>query len=210
MAEDVPYSTYALVDLLDAFAANDPVPGGGSAAALTAALGVSLLIMAAGLPKTKTGAPEEAADLSEASARLRPLREALIGLIDRDSDSYRAVLGAFRQPKSTDAEREARSAAIQDAMRGATDVPLETMRLCQQALRGATVVAANALETAKSDVGTGIELLVASMRGSAMNVDANLPSVEDAAYVTRIRLEREALAADADADAARARQLLGY
>ena len=55
------YSTMALPDLLDAFASNEPVPGGGSAAALAGAVGVSLLVMGAGLPKTRTGAPEEAA-----------------------------------------------------------------------------------------------------------------------------------------------------
>ncbi len=66
-----PYSEMALVDLLDAFASNEPVPGGGSAAALAGSLGASLLIMVAGLPKTRTDSPEEVADLSEASARLR-------------------------------------------------------------------------------------------------------------------------------------------
>ena len=74
------YSEFALIDLLDAFASNTPVPGGGSAAALAGALGVSLLVMAASLPKSRTGAPEEAADLAEAAARLRPLRDTLVQL----------------------------------------------------------------------------------------------------------------------------------
>ena len=210
MANDISYSTYALIDLLDAFASNEPVPGGGSAGALAGATGVSLLIMAAGLPKTRSGAPEETADLAEASARLRPLRDSLVTLIDRDSQAYRAVLAAFRLPKSGEAEMRARTAAIQAAMQGATDVPLDTMRACQQALRGSIVVARNALATAKSDVGTAIELLVAALRGSAMNIDANLESVKDAAYAGRIRAERDQLAADSEADARQARRHLGY
>src|SRR5688572_33273855 len=100
----MPYSEMALVDLLDAFASNEPVPGGGSASALAGSLGVSLLVMVAGNPKTRTGAPEEAADLSEASSRLRPLRDALTVLIDDDSAAYSAVLEAMRLPKDT-AER---------------------------------------------------------------------------------------------------------
>src|SRR6185436_15770884 len=108
------YSTMAVEDLLDAFASSEPVPGGGSASALAGALGVSLLMMVAGLPKTRTGAPEEAADLSEASSRLRPLREALTALIDRDSEAYEAVVAAYRLPKSTGAEHAARRAAIED------------------------------------------------------------------------------------------------
>src|SRR5918995_906731 len=109
------YSTYALADLLDAFASNEPVPGGGSAAALAGALGVSLLIMVTGLPKTRTGAPEEAADLAEAAARLRPLRDTLAALIDRDSEAYTAVIEAMRLPKDTDANKQHRRAAIEAA-----------------------------------------------------------------------------------------------
>src|SRR5690554_1138720 len=85
MADEISYADYALIDLLDAFASNEPLPGGGSASALAGALGVSLLLMVCGLPKTRSGAnaPEEAADLAQASARLRPLRDRLVELIDR-------------------------------------------------------------------------------------------------------------------------------
>lgn len=198
----------ALVDLLDAFASNEPVPGGGSAAALAGALGASLLIMVAGLPKTRTGAPEEAADLAEASARLRPLRDSLLELVDDDSRAYQKVLEAMRLPKGTDAEREARRGAIEGAMQGATRVPLETMRFCQQALRGATAVATDGNRHASTDTGTAVELLVAALHSAGMNVDVNLKSVSDEAFVERVTAERAELAADADADAARARELL--
>src|SRR5258705_7205754 len=87
-----PFSEMALADLIDAFSSTDAVPGGGSAAALAGAVGVSLLLMVAGLPKTKTGAPEETADLAEAASRLHPLRDALVDLVDRDSEAYRQVV----------------------------------------------------------------------------------------------------------------------
>lgn len=198
----------ALVDLLDAFASNEPVPGGGSAAALAGALGTSLLIMVAGLPKTKTGAPEEAADLSEASARLRPLRDSLLELVDDDARAYRAVLDAMRLPKATEPEQDARRAAIDAAMHGATRVPLDTMRCCQQALAGAVVVAAHGHPKAATDTGTAVELLAAALRSAGLNVDVNLKSVSDRVFVERVAAEREALARDADADAARARTAL--
>jgi len=198
----------ALADLLDAFASNEPVPGGGSAAALAGALGVSLLIMVAGLPKTRTGAPEEAADLAEAAARLRPLRETLVSLIEEDSRAYAAVLEAMRLPKTTDRERRARQAAIDAAMRGAIDVPLETMRCCQQAMRGAVIVAENGNRNAATDTGTGVELLVAAVRGAGMNIDVNVRSVSDAGYAERVGTERAQLAGDAEADARRVRDHL--
>jgi formiminotetrahydrofolate cyclodeaminase len=210
MAEKISYADYATIDLLDAFASNEPLPGGGSAAALAGALGVSLLLMVAGLPKTRSGTsvPEEAVDLAAASARLRLLRDSLVGLVDRDSEAYRSLMTALRLPKGSDEERAARRDAMQAAMRAATEVPLETMRECQQALAGAVIVARNGHRPAASDAAVAVELLQAALRGSGMNVDANLGGIEDRHYCDTIRTEREQLAADSAADADRARQLL--
>jgi formiminotetrahydrofolate cyclodeaminase len=203
------YRAMTLADLLDAFASNEPVPGGGSAAALAGAVGTSLLIMVAGLPTTRTGTPEEAADLAEASARLRPLRDALTSLVQEDSDAYAAVVAAMKLPKASDADKRARRAAIESAMQRATETPVETMRCCQQALRGAIVVAANGNRNAGSDTAAGVELLLAGLRSAGLNVDINIDSVSDAAFASRVAEERRQLAADADADAHRAREQLG-
>jgi formiminotetrahydrofolate cyclodeaminase len=198
------YSEMTLVDLLDAFASNDPVPGGGSASALAGSLGVSLLVMVAGLPKTRTGAPEEAADLAEASSRLRPLRDALTTLIDDDSAAYSAVLEAMRLPKETNEEKASRTQAIGVAMQGATEVPLETMRHCQQALRGALVIARSGNRNAATDTTTGVELLRAGLRSASMNVDVNLRSLTDAGLAARIRTERDELLEEGETDARQA------
>ena len=203
-----PLSEFALVDLLDAFASNDPVPGGGSASALAGAIGVSLLIMVADMTRTRTGAPEETADLADAAARLRPRREELEELIDRDSVAYSAVVAAYRMTKSTEAEKDARRQAIQAAMTEATEVPLETMRVCQQALAGAVVVAKAGNPNANSDVGVAIELLLTGLRGGRMNVDINIASLSDGDYVKRVATERDALMTDGEADADRARKAL--
>jgi formiminotetrahydrofolate cyclodeaminase len=199
------YSTRSLGDVLDAFAANEPLPGGGSASALAGALGVSLLIMVAGLPRTRSGAPEETADLAEAAARLRPLRETLTALIDRDSDAYRAVISAFRLPKITEDQQARRRDAIQAAFQGATEIPLDTMRACGQALRDAVVVARHGARSATSDVGVAIELLLAALRGSALNVRTNLREVKDQAFVTRADDEQRAIESTGEADARNAR-----
>jgi glutamate formiminotransferase/formiminotetrahydrofolate cyclodeaminase len=205
---DVPYSTCAVVDLLDAFSSSEPVPGGGSASALSGAIGASLLIMVAGLPRTKTGTAEEAADLSEASARLRPLRDTLLALMDRDAEAYGRVTEAMLLPKETALEEARRKQAIEQAMVGATEVPLDTMRASQQALRGAVIVAEKGHRPASSDTGVGIELLMAAVRGAAMNIDANVASISDRSYGERVKRERYQLERDAGEDAARARRLL--
>jgi formiminotetrahydrofolate cyclodeaminase len=201
-------SLMAFQDLLDALASNQPVPGGGSASALAGAVGVSLLVMVAGLPKTRTGTPEGEADLAEAAARLRKIRDALVPLMDADSEAYQAVLDAMRLPSATDAEKQARRDAVQRALRAATEVPMETMRECQQALRGALVVAMHGNPNAATDTGVAIELLRAALLGAAMNVRVNAKSLADHAFVERVLTECGQLEADAQADAAKARGLL--
>jgi methenyltetrahydrofolate cyclohydrolase len=189
------YSTLTLTELLDAFASSEPVPGGGSAAALSGAVGVSLLLMVAGLPKTRSGTPAEREALNAAAARLRPLRERLTTLIDRDSDAYTAVLNAYRLPKGTDADKAARTEAIRAAMHGATETPLETMRACRQALQEAPAIVSSGLASAATDAAVAVELLRAALRGAGLNVDVNADSLKDADYVSRIRDEKRMLEA---------------
>ncbi len=201
------YSTLAVADLMDALAANQPVPGGGSAAALAGGAAVSVLLMVAGLPRTKTGAAEEFAALATAAARLRPLRDTLVALIDRDAAAYQAVVAAFVLPRDSDAEKTARSAAIQAATRTATETPLDTMRACQQALSHAVTVVRNGRSSARSDAGVAVELLLAGVLGAGLNIDANLASLKDAAFAGRVRAERLKLEADGTADAEAIRRL---
>lgn len=194
------YSSLTLSELLDAFASNQPVPGGGSASALAGAVGASLLIMVAGLPKTRNATDAERAALNDAAARLRPLRDELTGLIDRDSEAYVSVVEAFRLPRSNDAEKNARRNAIDTAMRAATEAPLATMRACEQVLREAATIARSGAPAAASDVAVAIELLATASRGAALNVDTNLAdaaargaALKDVEYAGRAREERRRL-----------------
>jgi formiminotetrahydrofolate cyclodeaminase len=187
------YSRLTLAELLDAFASSHPVPGGGSGAALAGAVGASLLIMVAGLPKTRHGTDEERNALNAAATRLRPLRDELASLIERDSEAYTSVMNAYRLPKSTDAEQATRRDAIDQAMRAATEAPLATIRACERAMREAEVLASSGAASAASDVAVGIELLKTSARGAGLNVDTNLAAVKDAEYVKRVSQEQRDL-----------------
>ena len=198
----------SLGDVLDAFSSNEPVPGGGSAAALAGALGVSVLLMTAGLPKTRTGSAQERRDLDEAAERLLPVRVTLAALVDRDSDAYRIVVNAIRLPKDSPDEKAVRRRAIAQAMRAATDTPLQTMRACQLALAETPAVAESCLKGAASDVGVAIELLRAALRGAAMNVDVNLKDLSDREFAESVRAERQTLETRSAADADRALRLL--
>jgi formiminotetrahydrofolate cyclodeaminase len=169
-------------ELLQAFGSPDPTPGGGSASALASAVGASLLLMVASLPKTRSNSEEDRAALGSAATALRALGEELGAAVDADAAAYDQVVAAYKLPKGTPDEQLARKAAIQAAMRHATDVPLGVMRLSARALGQAEVVAAHGLRSAKSDAGVAIALLTAGTAGANLNVAANVTAITDPAY----------------------------
>jgi formiminotetrahydrofolate cyclodeaminase len=179
----------SLRDLLAAFASSDPTPGGGSAAAVASAMGASLLLMVAGLPKTRSGSEDDRSALAEAAAALAAVQRQLTEAIDEDTSAYDAVVAAYKLPKATDADQAARKAAIQRALRGATDVPLGVMRLSAKGLVHAESVAAHGHTAAASDVGVAVALLKAGLLGARLNVEINLGGLSDAAYKEAVSAE---------------------
>ena len=180
---------YSVRDLLSAFASKDPTPGGGSAAALASAVGASLLMMVSGLPKTRNGSDEDRAALTTAGGVLAGLREGLTEAIDADTAAYDRVVAAYKMPKASADEQAARKAAIQDALRGATDVPLGVVRLSAAALDQAIAVATHGHRAAASDVGVAVALLRAGARGARLNVEINIGSVSDTGYAGEVAAE---------------------
>jgi formiminotetrahydrofolate cyclodeaminase len=181
------------IDLLRAFRSPDPTPGGGSASALSGAVGASLLAMVAALPKTRAEKDEDLRRLRAAGERCAALSDRLAALMDADTTAYDDVVAAFKLPKATDAEKATRGIRIQEALRGATEVPLEVIRVCVDALEHGVAVAEFGNRSARSDVRVGLELLAAAVRGAKLNVEVNLETLKDAAYVAAIRDEAEKL-----------------
>jgi formiminotetrahydrofolate cyclodeaminase len=173
--------------LLSAIRSSSPTPGGGSAAALTGAMGASLLAMVAGLPKNRAATEEDAQRLRAAGERCTVLATELERLVDVDSAAYELVMAAYKRPKVTDEDKTARTAAIQAAFREAIAAPLAVMRACAAAAEQGAVVARFGNPSAASDAQVGFELLNAALRGAKLNVEINLGSVKDAEYVTSIR-----------------------
>jgi formiminotetrahydrofolate cyclodeaminase len=191
------FTNLQLRDLLDAFASTNPAPGGGSAAALAGATGVSLLLMAIGIRRAKPGDSSHSTTLATAHERLRSLQPAIATFIDRDAEAYSSVVAALRLPVDPDGPRRV---ALDSALRGATEIPLDIMRACQRALREASAVAAHCTRSTRGDVAVAIELLNAAVRGAGRTIDANLESLRDAEYAARVRSERRRLESESAAD----------
>jgi formiminotetrahydrofolate cyclodeaminase len=178
-----------LTTLLEEFRSSAPTPGGGSASALAGAVGASLLAMVAALPKPHAAIAEDLQQLKAAGERCTDLAGRLEALVDEDSDVYDRVIAAYRLPKATEEEKAARSAEIQSTLKAATEVPLEVMRTCAEAIDAEPVVREYGNQNASSDVGVALELLRAGLRGARLNVDINLESVKDQEYVLTVRRE---------------------
>ena len=193
-------SEQRFIDLLLAFRSSEPTPGGGSASALSGAVGAALLAMVAGLARPRL----DETRLSAAGARCALLSERLAMLMDRDSEAYEYVVEAFRMPKGTEEEKAERSARIQEGLRLATEAPLDVMRACGSAITEAFAVAECGNVNASSDVRVGLEMLGVGLRGAKLNVDVNLASIKDGVFAGAVRAEADRLAASAERETAAA------
>ena len=197
-------------EFLDALASPTPTPGGGTGAAVAGAIGTSLLVMVTGLAKSRNNTDEEKAALGRARERLTPLITHLAQLADADAQAFDGVMAAYRLPKATEAEKSARTQAIQAALQGATTAPLDTLRACADALAHAQVVAEHGNRSAASDAGVAVGLLRAAAAGAQANVQTNLDSIKDEPFKAATGAEAARLLAAASADAHAAMQFLTY
>ncbi len=177
-------------DLLARVASVDPTPGGGSVSALAGAQGAALCAMVWRLTGTKSTDPEAEKRLADAAARLDELRSRLLVAFEADAASYEAVMAAFRLPRESDAHKDARREAIEEATKHATAVPLATARDCFEVLEACAAAVTEGYQGAVTDAGVGLQMAHAGLQGALYNVEINLGSLKDADF-------KESVAADA-------------
>jgi methenyltetrahydrofolate cyclohydrolase len=170
-------------EVLEALAAPNATPGGGSATALIAAVAASLVSMVCRLSIDRQETAAAGDELAAAQLRAQGLRQRLIGLMDEDITAFDAVMRAYALPKNGDSERHARSQAIQAAMHTATLVPLACARACGEVLELARFVAGRGHSNAAGEAGVAALAAHAALRCAALNVRINVGSIRDAGFV---------------------------
>ena len=187
-----------LEEFLAAVAAPTPTPGGGSVSALAGALSVALSRMVAGLARGKKGYEGAEAELAQLESRAKKIQARLEALIDEDARAYDAVMEAMRLPKSTEKEKAARVEAMQRAYRKATEVPLETMERCVEALELAEAAVKKGNRGAVTDAAVAVLLAESAIRGASLNCSINIASIRDEAFRTEAEERVEHLLKRAD------------
>lgn len=160
-------------------ASSSPAPGGGSASALAGALGTALSEMVINLTVGKKKYADVSAELADLLPKLATIRGELEQAVDRDTEAFNGVMAAFGMPKEADAEKAARSAAIQEATLKATEVPLNVIQSSMNALKMVLTVAQKGNKNSASDAGIAGLLLGNAVDGASLNVMINLPGIPD-------------------------------
>lgn len=185
------------LEFVDLLASKEPAPGGGAAAALEGALGAALSAMVCSLTvgKEKYAAHQELA--ARAKDQSLDLIAEFLDLMDRDAQAFNAVSSAFKLPRATGEERAARTAAIQEGLKGCTEPPLRMMELAAEALELTASLLGRSNDSAVSDLGVSALSLRAAIQGAWLNVLINIGGMEDRALAEDCRQRGEALLARA-------------
>ncbi|WP_067617915.1 cyclodeaminase/cyclohydrolase family protein [Alicyclobacillus acidiphilus] len=174
-------------------ASSAPTPGGGSVAALAAALGAAMSAMVANVSKRR--APDDTVQtLDDLVARMNEAITSFERILNADSVAFDTYMNALRLPKQTAAEKAARTAALQAAMASATEVPIELAQACLDALKASRGSLPLATPFILSDLGLAVLLLETAGQSALLTAAGNLASLTDESIRVQVRERIDSLA----------------
>ena len=192
-----PLMSLTCTRFVDEVSTESPAPGGGSVAALMGSLGAALATMVANLTVGKKGYEAVWTQMAAVSESGQSLKDRLARAVDEDTEAFNRVMDATRLPKSTPEQQADRSTAIQAASTHAAEVPLQTARLCLDAMALAEQAAVSGNRNAASDAGVAALAARAGVEGAVLNVLINLGSIADASFRAGCVAEADRLVAEA-------------
>ena len=178
-------------------ASESPAPGGGSISAYMGALGAALGTMVANLSSHKAGWDDRWEEFSDWAEKGQTVMQELLHLVDEDTAAFNRIMAVFAMPKSTDEEKAARSAALQEATLYATEVPLRTMRAALAVFPIVRAMAEEGNPNSVSDAGVGALAARSAVFGARLNVRINAAGLKDRAKADALTTEADAIAAEA-------------
>lgn len=177
-----------LQGFIDQLESSEPVPGGGSVAALSSALASALAAMVANLTVGKKNY-EDVSEKMEALAKVMSGHKGVfVDMIDKDANSFDSVMKAFKLPKETDEEKKHRTDMIQDGMKYAASVPLEVAEKTAMLFDDIEVLVVHGNKNAQTDALVAAMMARTAILSALYNVKINLGSIKDEAYVEQMKI----------------------
>ncbi len=200
LREKGPLVSMTLEQFARVLSSDTPAPGGGSVAALCGALSGALTAMVGGVTHGKKGYEEYFAEMEEIGTAAHALKEEFLLDVDRDTAAFNRVMEAFRLPKKNEQEKATRQAAIEEATREATLVPLAVLRRCLPAAQLAHKAVQHGNKNSISDAGVAALAVRTAAEGAYFNVCINLGGLSDAIFREATRREAESLRAEVNGE----------
>ena len=188
-------------DLMELTASDAPAPGGGAIAALSGAFGAALAAMVGSLTVGKNGYEEVQAEMTDMSTEARKLSEKLLSAMDEDANSFNGYMAALKMPKRTEEEKVFRRTAMQEALKSASLVPLNTAKMAAEIFPLAEAAVRSGNRNAVTDGLVAAMMARTAILGALLNVKINLGSIKDDTFVDELRescaiLQAEAISAE--------------
>ena len=188
-------------ELIELTASNAPAPGGGAIAALSGAFGAALAAMVGSLTLGKKGYEDAQKEMAEMTDKGKNLAKKLLAAMDDDANSFNGYMAALGMPKGTEEEKTIRRAAMQDALKSASLVPLNTAKTAAEVFPLAEAAVKSGNRNAVTDGLVAAMMARAAVLGALLNVKINLGSIKDEAFVQELQaacgaLQEEAIAAE--------------
>ena len=175
-----------LVEFADETASESPAPGGGSISAYIGALGISLGTMVANLSSHKPGWDDRWKEFSDWAEKGQFYKNELLKLVDEDTNAFNRIMTAFGLPKTTDEEKKARTLAIQEATKYATEVPFKVMKTCFDSLTVIKAMTEIGNPNSITDAGVGALCARSAVLGAYLNVKINASGLTDKNFASQI------------------------
>lgn len=161
------------IEFLNKLASGEPVPGGGGASAAVGAFAAALGSMVSNLTIGKKKYADVEAEVTTLKEQLQTLQEELIHLVDKDAEAFLPLAEAYRLPKNTEEEQAYKAQVMEEALYGASALPIQMMETILEVLRVLEKLSGKGSRLAISDVGAGALFAQAALESASLNVYIN-------------------------------------
>ena len=176
-------------DFIEILSSKEPIPGGGGASALCAAIGTALGNMVGSLTVGKKKYADVEGEILDLKKRCTALQQECLELIDADGEAFLPLAKAYSLPADTEEEKAYKDEVLENCSVKAAQVPLDIMKKCCEGITLAGRFAQIGSKLAISDAGCAAAILKGALEAASLNVFINTKSMKNREYAESVNSE---------------------